>query len=52
MKKKISISLEDEIDQAIESKLVGSIFSSKSHMIEYAIKKFLREPPINNEVAK
>jgi Arc/MetJ-type ribon-helix-helix transcriptional regulator len=43
MKKKISISLESEIDSAIEFRLTDSIFSSKSHMIEYAIKKFLRE---------
>ncbi len=43
MKVKISISLEDAIDTQLESKIKDSIFTSKSHIIEYAIKKFLRE---------
>lgn len=41
MKTKISVSIDDETVQKIESELKTGFFRNKSHVIEYAIKQFL-----------
>ncbi len=42
MKKKISISIEETLDERLESLSQNPLFRNKSHVIEYAIEKFLR----------
>ena len=43
MKTKISISIDEETVKRIESKLDDDMFRNKSHFIEYAVKKVLKE---------
>lgn len=43
MKQKISITMEEEIVQELEQLLEGTRFRNKSHIIEHAVDKFLRE---------
>ncbi|MGA2130064.1 MAG: ribbon-helix-helix protein, CopG family [Candidatus Pacearchaeota archaeon] len=43
MKIKISISMEEELDKRLEDKVKDSIFRNKSHLIEYAVKSFLKK---------
>jgi len=43
MKKKVSISMEEATLKRVEHALVNTIFRSKSHLIEYATEKFLKE---------
>jgi Arc/MetJ-type ribon-helix-helix transcriptional regulator len=42
MKQKISISIEDEVISRIEERLGDGLFRNKSHLIEYAVNKFLK----------
>ena len=42
MKKKLSISVDEEKVALIESKVAEGRFRNKSHMIEYALDSFLR----------
>ena len=46
MKKKISISIEEKTDVILESIANEGFFRNKSHVIEYAVNKFLREQQI------
>jgi Arc/MetJ-type ribon-helix-helix transcriptional regulator len=43
MKTKISVSIEEDILENIKETLEEGIFRNKSHLIEYATKKFLGE---------
>jgi Arc/MetJ-type ribon-helix-helix transcriptional regulator len=43
MKRKLSISIEEDIVKEIEEKLKEKLFRNKSHIIEYALYKFLKE---------
>ena len=45
MKVKVSISMEEKLDKRLEEKVQASssIFRSKSHLIEYAVKSFLKK---------
>ncbi|MBW2980630.1 ribbon-helix-helix domain-containing protein [Candidatus Woesearchaeota archaeon] len=42
MKQKLSISIEEDIVKLIEDKLKDKLFRNKSHVIEYALYKFLK----------
>ncbi|MFH1589663.1 MAG: ribbon-helix-helix domain-containing protein [archaeon] len=42
MKTKISISVEEKTNNQIEAILDDGFFRSKSHVIEYAVKKFIK----------
>lgn len=46
MKTKLSISVNDELVALIDEKLKEGLFRNKSHVIEYAIKEFLRNGKI------
>lgn len=41
MKQKVSISMDNEVLEEIDSKLIDGIFRNRSHFIEYNIKKAL-----------
>lgn len=41
MKRKISISIDDELIGRMQAKLKEGLFRSQSHLMEYATKKFL-----------
>ncbi len=41
MKIKLSISMDKELARKAEEKLQGGLFRNKSHIIEYALRKFL-----------
>ena len=43
MKKKVSISVEEEILGKIQTELKKGLFRSQSHLMEYATKKLLEE---------
>ena len=43
MKQKLSISIDDETLSLIDHKLAEGLFMNKSHFIEYAVKRFLKE---------
>lgn len=43
MKRKISISIEESIDDKIGEQLQDGIFRNKSHLIEMAIRKLIEE---------
>lgn len=43
MKKKISVSMEEELITEIEEKAKKGIFRNKSHLVEFAVNKLLRE---------
>ena len=42
MKTKLSISMDEELVKQIEAHLTEGSFKNKSHIIEYALKEFLR----------
>jgi|TARA_Y100000310_G_scaffold308649_1_gene351991 Arc/MetJ-type ribon-helix-helix transcriptional regulator len=42
MKKKISVSMDEKTIEVVESKVDGDIFRNKSHLIEYAVNRFLK----------
>ena len=42
MKTKISISINREINDQIDNKLADGLFRNKSHVIEYAVRQFLK----------
>jgi len=41
MKQKISITIEEKVLKKLADKLEGGLFRNKSHVIEYALRKFL-----------
>ncbi len=41
MKKKVSISIDENTLADVEARLESGLFSNKSHFIEYAVKKML-----------
>ncbi len=43
MKIKVSVSMDEETLRQIEGKLESSVFRNKSHFVEHAVKKLLRE---------
>ena len=43
MKKKISISIEEESDEKLEDYVEDGRFRNKSHVIEFALNKFMNE---------
>ena len=43
MRGKLSISIEEELIRKIEDKVKSGIFRNKSHLVEYAVNKFLKE---------
>jgi len=43
MKTKISISIEESTIKDIENKLNEGLFRNKSHFIEFAVKRFLKQ---------
>ena len=43
MKKKISISIDEESDEKIEEYVEDGRFRNKSHVIEFALNKFMKE---------
>ncbi len=43
MKAKISISIEEDILSKADTKLTDGLFRNKSHLIEYALRRFLDE---------
>ena len=43
MKAKISVSMDEETIKAVEEKVENSIFRNKSHFIELAVQKALKE---------
>lgn len=43
MKTKLSISMDEELVKEIEDNLKEGSFRNKSHIIEYALKSFLRK---------
>ena len=42
MKEKISITIDKGTLSAVETELADGLFRNKSHLIEYAVNKFLR----------
>lgn len=42
MKKKISVSVDEELIPLLDEAVEGSVFRNKSHLIEYAVKRLLR----------
>ena len=42
-KQKISITVDEEMIKVIESLLADARFRNRSHVIEYSLKKFLKE---------
>jgi len=47
MKKKISISIEEEANEKLEDYVEDGRFRNKSHVIEFALNKFMNE--VGNE---
>ena len=43
MKTKLSITVDDEVVKMIEAKVQEGLFRNKSHALEFAINKLLRE---------
>jgi len=43
MKRKISITIEEEIHDLLEDKLKDGLFRNKSHLLEYAVRRFLKD---------
>lgn len=43
MKHKLSITMDEETILEIKDKLRDSIFRNKSHLIEYAVQRFLKD---------
>jgi Arc/MetJ-type ribon-helix-helix transcriptional regulator len=43
MKKKISITVEEELISKIEKELKQGLFRNKSHVVEYALMRFLKK---------
>ena len=43
MKHKLSVTLDEELVRGIISSLSSGKFRNKSHVVEYAVKKFLEE---------
>ena len=43
MKQKVSISIEEETIRKIKEKLVEGTFRNKSHLVEFAVIKLLKE---------
>jgi metal-responsive CopG/Arc/MetJ family transcriptional regulator len=43
MKSKISITIEEELLSQLDRLLKDGLFRNKSHIIEYSVKKFIRE---------
>jgi len=43
MKKKISITIEEDTVEKIQEKVVEGIFRNKSHALEYAMRKLLED---------
>ena len=43
MKHKLSITIDEELMAEIQSKLRSGVFRNKSHLVEFAINKLLRE---------
>ena len=41
MKEKITVTVENEVIKQIEDKLKDGLFRNKSHVVEYALKRFL-----------
>jgi len=46
MKKKVSISIEESTIERLEGYIKNSIFRNKSHLVEFAIDKFMKENKI------
>ena len=42
MKQKLSITVEEETIKVVEHRIKEGLFRNKSHLIEYALNKFLR----------
>ena len=42
MKIKVSVSMEKELYDTVKNKVVNSVFSNKSHLIEHAVETFLK----------
>ena len=43
MKDKLSISVEDNLIKKIDKEIEKGLFRNKSHLVEYAVNKFLEE---------
>lgn len=43
MKIKVSVSMEKELHELIKDKVANSVFRNTSHLIEYAITKFIED---------
>jgi len=43
MRGKLSISIEEELIRKIEKEVETGLFRNKSHLVEYAVNKFLKE---------
>ena len=43
MKQKLSISVDEEVVKQIEQKVVEGLFRNKSHALEFAVRRLLRE---------
>ena len=43
MKKKVSISIEEDTIEKLENYISNGAFRSKSHLVEFAVDKFMRE---------
>jgi Arc/MetJ-type ribon-helix-helix transcriptional regulator len=48
MKQKLSITIDEEKVKSIEMILEEGIFRNRSHVLEYALNKFLKEAKDNN----
>ncbi len=48
MKQKVSISIEEGTISQIEKKVAEGIFRNKSHLVEFAVNKLLKENEDNN----
>ena len=42
MKKKVSISIDEDTLKNVENEVVEGLFRNKSHFIEYAVKSYLK----------
>jgi len=49
MKVKLSISIDEETVLKIDEKLEQKLFRNKSHLIEYAVNKFLEKGELNED---
>ena len=50
MKQKLSITIDEEKVKDIEIMLQEGIFRNRSHLLEYALIKFLRGAKANNDI--